>query len=508
MKIDYLWHSELLITLKNNFNQDIKILSDAWLSWYSVADLMQKNPITNIDLDNFSPDAVFISHAHMDHLDPYSLKKIFNKKDKPLLLLPETLEYLKDIFEKNLSCEIKILKNKETFSFKWINIQWIIFPDWMNTNESDVMTLSVWNDEEIVFTEIDMVPPDSEEWIWYIYKLFTQKDFKTRLYISTRNELVWNLTIVDLPVSEQENFAQQYRQTRIQEIYQHYNNIFVLEEENIPANIYTLPGFVRTFIWQGIIFPAKEFGPEVLKLKIMSLEENVELEKEIINDFWFTYPMYAMDEVGDEIQNCVYKWLGRYVFENGDLREKGKISYLDGEYFKCKQSLPCDCKRTLKDKPIIEKYDANNDIERVLTYLNNVFLPYQYGRLDANLKNLALENDGKYIIQIKKWNNGKEILWYFVWTLWWTGFVYTDKNLSTYNETYFIEDLINFLDGKIELYSNFWQYLEEWTNIYLWECLWANYLNNDIVRKKISYHFDLANKWISPEKFVLDIIKD
>jgi hypothetical protein len=33
----------------------------------------------------------------------------------------------------------------------------------MNTNESDVMTLSVWNDEEIVFTEIDMVPPDSEE---------------------------------------------------------------------------------------------------------------------------------------------------------------------------------------------------------------------------------------------------------------------------------------------------------------------------------------------------------
>jgi len=51
-----------------------------------------------------------------------------------------------------------------------------------------------------------------------------------------------------LPVSEQENFAQQYRQTRIQEIYQHYNNIFALEEENIPANIYTLPGFVRTFI--------------------------------------------------------------------------------------------------------------------------------------------------------------------------------------------------------------------------------------------------------------------
>jgi hypothetical protein len=33
----------------------------------------------------------------------------------------------------------------------------------MNTNEADVMTLCVWNDEEIVFSEIDIVPSDTEE---------------------------------------------------------------------------------------------------------------------------------------------------------------------------------------------------------------------------------------------------------------------------------------------------------------------------------------------------------
>jgi hypothetical protein len=59
----------------------------------------------------------------------------------------------------------------------------------MNTNEADVMTLAVWNDKEIVFSEIDIVPPDSEEGIGYVYQLFTQKDFETRLYLSTRNEL-------------------------------------------------------------------------------------------------------------------------------------------------------------------------------------------------------------------------------------------------------------------------------------------------------------------------------
>jgi CRISPR/Cas system CMR-associated protein Cmr1 (group 7 of RAMP superfamily) len=76
-----------------------------------------------------------------------------------------------------------------------------------------------------------------------------------------------------------------------------------------------------------------------------------------------------------------------------------------------------------------------------------------------------------------------------------------------YNETYFLEDLINFMEGKIELYSNFWQYLEPGTNIYLWECLGANFINNEIVLKKFRYHFDLAKKGIEPRKRVLNLIK-
>jgi L-ascorbate metabolism protein UlaG (beta-lactamase superfamily) len=80
---------------------------------------MQRNPIINIDWENFELDAVFISHAHMDHFDPYSLINIFSKlKNKPLLLLPETLEYTQDLLKKELDCEIKILKNKETFQLK------------------------------------------------------------------------------------------------------------------------------------------------------------------------------------------------------------------------------------------------------------------------------------------------------------------------------------------------------------------------------------------------------
>jgi L-ascorbate metabolism protein UlaG (beta-lactamase superfamily) len=81
---------------------------------------MQRNPIIDIDFSKFNDlDAIFLSHSHMDHIDPYSLIKLYkNLKSKPLLLLPETLSYLKKLLKENLDCEIKILKNKETFVFK------------------------------------------------------------------------------------------------------------------------------------------------------------------------------------------------------------------------------------------------------------------------------------------------------------------------------------------------------------------------------------------------------
>lgn len=506
MKIDYLWHSEILINIENNAWKNVKILSDTWLSDYSVADLMQRNPIINIDWEKLETiDAVFISHSHMDHFDPYSLINIFSKlKNKPKLLLPESLVYTKDLLESELNIDIIILKNKETIQIEWINIQWIIFPDYMNTNEADVMTLSVWNDKEIAFTEVDIVPPDSEDGIAYIYQLFNQKDFETRLYVATRNELEGNLTIIDLESEQRKEFYQEYLEKRVSEMYEHYNNIFALEEEWISANIYTLPWFVKSFIGQWIVFPAKKLGCDALKLQILPLEEEVKYEKQVIEDFWINFPMYALNQKWDLIKDCSYEWLWRYIFENWKLNKVEKIPYLEGEYFKNKQDLDCDCKRKLKNKKIEELDDKQiesdeKNIERILEYLNTRFLPYQIWRLDANLKNLALENDWKYIIRIKKWNN---VLAYFVWELWSIWFKVLKDIDWKYNETYFIEDLINFMDGKIELYSNFWQYLEYWTNIYLWECLWANYINNDIILKKFKYHFDLAKKGKSSEDFL------
>lgn len=46
-------------------------------------------------------DAVYISHSHTDHFDPYTLVDLY-KSEKPILLLPFTLTYLAPLLREHL----------------------------------------------------------------------------------------------------------------------------------------------------------------------------------------------------------------------------------------------------------------------------------------------------------------------------------------------------------------------------------------------------------------------
>lgn len=60
------------------------------------------------------------------------------------------------------------------------------------------------------------------------------------------------------------------------------------------------------------------------------------------------------------------------------------------------------------------------------------------------------------------------------------------------DELYFLCDILDFLEGKQELYSNFWHKLEPNMQYRLWTCLGANFCNNDIVLMKYIFHFERA----------------
>lgn len=125
MKIDYLWHSEFVLNIENKNWETVKIMSDSWLSNYAFWDMMQRNPKIKLDYEKIQDlDAIFLSHSHCDHIDPYTLIDIYKAiKPRPLLLIPETIEFLVPLFRKYLEKQkIHILRNKEIFNLKWIEL--------------------------------------------------------------------------------------------------------------------------------------------------------------------------------------------------------------------------------------------------------------------------------------------------------------------------------------------------------------------------------------------------
>ena len=58
------------------------------------------------------------------------------------------------------------------------------------TNEDDVMMLSISNDRELLFAEIDTVPDEYDTDIaTELFRIFDRKDYETRCYLASRNEL-------------------------------------------------------------------------------------------------------------------------------------------------------------------------------------------------------------------------------------------------------------------------------------------------------------------------------
>jgi hypothetical protein len=83
-------------------------------------------------------------------------------------------------------------------------------------------------------------------------------------------------------------------------------------------------------------------------------------------------------------------------------------------------------------------------------------------------------------------------------TLWLEGLV---------QETYYANDLTDFLDGSVELYCNFIQELDPEKSYRLWNVLGSTFLNHDIVQKKYRYHFEKARNGLSAESHVMKMFR-
>jgi L-ascorbate metabolism protein UlaG (beta-lactamase superfamily) len=110
-----------------------------------------------------SIDAIYISHAHTDHLDPYTLIDIY-RHASPILILPYTLGYLVTLFRQYIpSIHIEILTPDHALIIRGIEITGVMLEQEEITNEDDVMMIHIASDRECLFAEIDTVPPTTPE---------------------------------------------------------------------------------------------------------------------------------------------------------------------------------------------------------------------------------------------------------------------------------------------------------------------------------------------------------
>lgn len=497
MKIDYLWHSEFLINIEWKDWKIVKILSDCWLSNYVFWDLMARNPTFKIDYSKFwEIDAIFISHSHSDHFDPYTLIEFYNNLDKlPLLLIPETMEFLVWLIEKYVAnFTYKILRNKQEIDIKWVKIKWLVYENGYITNEDDVMTLFVYNDKEIIYAEVDTLPPETQEAQNYIFNTFSAKKYESVFYLATRNELEWNIKLLDISdEAKRKEFARDYTNTRKENIERDF--VRFSDEMVDFKDFTTIRNYCKSLIWQWIVYP-KKLDINALKVKVLWLDELVQIEKSIMRKYNKNYDL-SYFEAGYT-----------YEIKNAKIKKLEKINYLyDFIFDNFSANISQKFNRYYSNWPLNKQ---NNDIDKqekiILDLLNYKFLPYQIVNLEDPLKNILLQNKRDYVIKITylvDWNNVKKYYSY-----WFSKSNFSEvSNPDYFDEDYYANDLVDFYEWRQELYSNFWHKLTPGKWYRFWTMLWSNFLNNDLVYKKYELHFKYASEWKKVDEYVEKVFK-
>ena len=115
-----------------------------------------------------------------------------------------------------------------------------MFPQENITNENDVMMLGISNQDELLFAEIDTIPNEYDEEVQEeLFKIFDRREYKTRCYLASRNELDGQLRIYDFESQRRKSFRSEYIANRKEEIRAGYEKFEYEEYIDVP-NIYTL----------------------------------------------------------------------------------------------------------------------------------------------------------------------------------------------------------------------------------------------------------------------------
>ena len=494
MFITPLGHTECLIEIPNNKNELVRILIDSWFSDVCVGDLMARRERVRFDYGTLPKiDYIFISHSHLDHLDPYFLTEFF-RYQSPTLLIPETCQFALDILKRYLpEAKITIMRNNEKILKDGVMIEWVIWSSNDVGNEEDVMTLFVSNSESMVYHEIDTKTPFNESERQLLEEKITPHRWKSLLLIESGNEIETQLRSLEtIKMSERSDIVKNAEEIWSEKISEEWQYLHDYELYDPRYESWT----TRAWIGQGITIP-REIDEGLSNFHPLPLSRVASVESQTLK--------------GQKLPKSSFALLPgkRYeLMKNSWLKEIPTIKSIKVELYRTKsEHKHLSFLERLPWPAFVSERGESIDNDILLDLLNHRFLPFALASASDPLKAAILSsNDHRYRIAFKARNSDIIATYGFSWT---TGKYAREEKpieLSRISEIYFLDDITDFLAGKQELYSVFVHEMQKGKSYRFWNTLGANFINTDLLTRKYTYHFERAKQWWDNKKLCEELL--
>ena len=506
MKIQSLGHSCFIVEIAGDRPEPVRILADPWITDHVIGDLCGRYPRIRADWSALAPiDAIYLSHAHTDHLDPYSLLAL--AKDlpaPPLLLLPESLTYLAPLLAEELPAWPQhVLSEGVPFELHGVEISALFNLETHGTNEDDVMVLVVRNAHEVLVSEADAILPFQDPAAREaIASLFVDLDPTSgpvsRVFLTTKNELGGTMTSLRAANADaRREAAGESAMGTLGEAEDVLAPVFD-EEGDALAAPWDFEGVVRLIIGQGIAAPVDHDAEWNRVLFPISLPDRARFESQVAEQYELELPIEAM-------------LAGEEATITGGSIERAPVAGLECLDREEDRAFDPDVERFESDFAVAPLIDTARPVdpqkERIRAVLNERFLPWWVGARNPPVEHLLARYGGSYRIRVRYGTSDDFSVEDFIASFARLRFTPTSPtdDPEEIQEEYWANDLEDYLDGRADDFSTFCRRPPGGTATQLWDCLGFPYLNDDLVEKKVRFHFARAREGFSGADWVLPI---
>ncbi len=499
MKITALGHSCILLEFASeDTGESTRILVDPWLSDHATGDAMGRFPRLRFHTADLGPiHAVFLSHAHCDHLDPYTLVRLWRELETPpLLLIPVSLSFLLPIFHEHLPhLDVRVLHAHTPSPFRGLELLGFfdVGPD--PTNEEDVMILVISHGSERVLIEADArLALELPEFRQYIGMLMREEGIESAVFLTTENELTGTLESRGCATLEDRENLREYA---LDEMLEAVEELYTPTED--PGDLWQGEHVLRLIHGQGLT------APHELDVRWHRILFPVRIADRVAAERAAAMRNGCKHLVDGLTVGSVHTIVAGRVVSVAPMRGLKLVDHEDQRTFDGQleffPELPCAPVR-------FDERDPAHQRARVLELLNARFLPYLHGSRRPPVLHMLAGCGGTYRVRVHYGHVEGQAAWDYVLSYGARNFIEVAASHEEPHEAYWGNDLEDFMEGRCDEYTTFsrQQFLVE--SMQLWACMATPLLHSDFVSKKVGLHFQRASEGLSPGSFVLPLYTD